>query len=104
MVSNEGILLFTTGHLLSCHEDSEVGTYRLVGIIPPHLLNAGRYSLNVVFGKDQAYVLFQLDEAVTFDIANTTTALGGNFAVFPGVIRPQVHWQHEFLPPLQIES
>ena len=104
VVNNEGILLFATGHLLSCNEDSQVGTYRLVGIIPPHLLNAGRYSLNVVFGKDQAYVLFRLDEAVTFDVVNTTTGIGSNFAVFPGVIRPQLLWQHEFSPPLQIES
>jgi lipopolysaccharide transport system ATP-binding protein len=99
VVNNEGILLFTTGHLLSCNEDSRVGIYRLVGIIPPHLLNAGRYSLNVVFGKDQAYVLFRFDDAVAFDIENTTTGIGANFAVFPGVIRPQLHWQHEFSPP-----
>jgi lipopolysaccharide transport system ATP-binding protein len=104
VVNNEGLLLFASGHLLSCKEDSRVGSYRLVGIIPPHLLNAGRHSLNVAFGKDQAYVLFQLDEAVTFDIANTTTGVGANFAVFPGVIRPRLHWQHEFSLPLQIED
>jgi lipopolysaccharide transport system ATP-binding protein len=99
VVNNEAVLLFATGHLLSCNEDSRVGTYRLVGFVPPNLLNAGRYSLNLVFGKDQAYVLFRLDEAVTFDIANTTTGIGANFAVFPGIIRPQLHWQHEFSPP-----
>ena len=33
--NNEGVLLFATGHLLSCNEDSRVANYRLVGTIPP---------------------------------------------------------------------
>lgn len=96
VVNSEGILLFAAGHLLSVNEDSQAGYYRVVGIIPPHLLNAGRYYLNVAFGKDQANILFQLNEVVAFDIANTATGTGANLSVFPGVIRPRLHWQHKF--------
>ena len=57
--SGDGVLIFESGHIISSDRNSRHGSYHLTGRIPAHLLNAGRYSLTVVFGKDQQYVLFQ---------------------------------------------
>ncbi len=96
LVNQEGILLFESGCDVSTSEDSTVGTYRLFGLIPPHLLNAGRYYLNVLFGQDQKFVLFKLDEVVTFEVENTATGRGHNMTVAPGVVRPLLNWQYEY--------
>src|SRR5262249_5328190 len=51
-VSNsEGVVIFASGHTVSPAGDSRSGSYELKGRIPGHLLNAGRYSLDVVLGK-----------------------------------------------------
>jgi lipopolysaccharide transport system ATP-binding protein len=96
LMSRDGVLIFESGHIISSDCDSRCGFYHLTGRIPPHLLNAGRYSLTVVFGKDQRYVLFRMDEVVSFDVENTVTGRGLNMGVAPGVIRPMLSWRHSF--------
>jgi lipopolysaccharide transport system ATP-binding protein len=96
LISSEGILIFESGHIISSNCDSRCGFYHLTGRISAHLLNAGRYSLNVVFGKDQRYVLFRIDDVVSFDVENTLTGRGMNMGVAPGIIRPMLSWQHSF--------
>ena len=96
VVNSEGIVMFESGHIISSDNDSRRGFHQLRAVIPPHLLNAGRYSLHVLFGKDQRYVLFRLDDVVSFEIENTSTGRGLNMSVTAGVIRPLLEWQHEF--------
>jgi lipopolysaccharide transport system ATP-binding protein len=96
LISGDGVLIFESGHLISSNCDSRCGFYHLTGRIPAHLLNAGRYSLTVVFGKDQRYVLFRMDEVVSFDVENTLTGRGLNMGVAPGIIRPMLSWRHSF--------
>jgi lipopolysaccharide transport system ATP-binding protein len=96
LISIDGVLIFESGHLISSNCDSRCGFYHLTGRIPAHLLNAGRYSLNVVFGKDQRYVLFRMEDAVSFDVENTSTGRGLNMGVAPGIIRPMLPWRHSF--------
>jgi lipopolysaccharide transport system ATP-binding protein len=96
LVNQEGIMLFESGCDVSASEDSRVGIYRVSGSIPSHLLNAGRYYLNVVFGQDQKFVLFKSDEVVAFEVENTATGRGFNMAVAPGVVRPILKWQCEY--------
>lgn len=96
VVHSEGIVLFESGCLVSQRNDSSVGQYRLIGRIPPHLLNAGRYYLNLVFGKDQRHLLFKLDEVASFEVANTSTGRGSNVSIAPGLVRPLLKWECEF--------
>ncbi len=96
LTSSDGVLIFETGHIISSNCDSRCGFYHLTGRIPAHLLNAGRYSLTVVFGKDQRYVLFRMDEVVSFDVENTLTGRGWNMEVASGIIRPMLSWRHSF--------
>jgi lipopolysaccharide transport system ATP-binding protein len=94
--SGDGVLIFESGHIISSDRNSRQGSYHLTGRIPAHLLNAGRYSLTVVFGKDQQYVLFQIDAVVSFEVENTATGRGLNMSVAPGIIRPMLSWRHSF--------
>jgi lipopolysaccharide transport system ATP-binding protein len=96
VTSSDGVLVFESGHIISSNCDSRRGSYHLTGRISAHLLNAGRYSLTVVFGKDQRYVLFRLDEVVSFEVENTATGRGLNMSVSPGVVRPLLSWRHSF--------
>jgi lipopolysaccharide transport system ATP-binding protein len=96
LTTSDGVVIFESGQVISSDRDSRRGSYRMVGSLPAHLLNAGRYSLNVLFGKDQRYVLFRMDDAVSFEVENTTTARGSNMAVAPGIIRPMLSWRCSF--------
>jgi len=96
VTTSDGVIIFESGYIISSDGDSRSGFYQLRGRIPEHLLNAGRYSLNVVFGKDQRYVLFRMDEVVLFEVENTATGRGLNMSVAPGVIRPMLSWRHSF--------
>ncbi len=97
VVTGSGVVLFESGCVVSRAVDSRVGRYRVWTTLPPHLLNAGRYTVNLVFGQDQYYVLFRADDVIAFDVENTATGRGANLRVAPGVIRPLLPWQHEFL-------
>jgi lipopolysaccharide transport system ATP-binding protein len=96
VANREGALIFESGHRISSDRDSRRGFYQLTGKIPGHLLNAGRYSLDVVFGKDQRYVLLRIDAVVSFEVENTATGRGSNMGIAPGVIRPLLSWCHSF--------
>jgi len=96
VTNRDGVLIFESGHRISSDRDSRRGFYQVVGRIPGHLLNAGRYSLDVLFGKDQRYVLLRIDGVVSFEVENTATGRGSNMSVAPGVIRPLLSWCHSF--------
>jgi lipopolysaccharide transport system ATP-binding protein len=96
LLNNDGLILCETGRLISTKWDSLRGNYLVSGRLPGHLLNAGRYYLTILFGKDQYYPLFRLDEAVSFSVENTSTGRGQNMSVTPGVIRPLLQWRQEF--------
>jgi len=96
VTNREGVLVFESGHRISSDRDSRRGFYQVTGRIPGHLLNAGRYSLDLVFGKEQRYVLLRIDGVVSFEVENTATGRGSNMGVAPGVIRPLLSWSHSF--------
>ena len=96
VASSDGVLVFESGYIISSEGNSRAGSYHLTGRIPEHLLNAGRYSLHVLFGKDQRYVLFRMDDVIFFEVENTATGRGANLSVAPGVVRPLLSWQHSF--------
>jgi len=97
LVNSEGITLFESGCIISQNRDSKRGLYHVEGFIAPHLLNAGNYKINVFFGLDQRYLIYRLDDVLSFDIENTTTGRGSNMGRTPGVIRPMLQWTAKFL-------
>ena len=102
LTTGDGVLVFESGRIISSDRDSRRGSYHLTGRIPAHLLNAGRYTLNVVFGKDQRYVLFRMDDVIFFQVENTSTGRGSNMGIAPGIIRPMLSWRHSFKPEFSL--
>lgn len=94
----DGICLFETGIVLSKHGDAKVGLFTIKCVIPPHLLNAGIYKINLVFGESQKHLLYQVEDIISFEVEHTATGRGGNMSRAPGVIRPILDWTHEFSP------
>ena len=97
LVNNEGTMLFESGCIISQNRDSRRGLYHVEGFIPPHLLNAGNYKINILFGLDQRYPIYRLDDALSFDLENTATGRGSNMSRAPGVIRPMLQWTVRYL-------
>lgn len=93
--NNDGLVIFESGKILSMENDSIRGNYRLIGTLPPHLLNAGRFYISVLFGKDQHYPLFRIDDVVSFSVENSTTGRGRNMSSAPGIIRPMLKWEYQ---------
>src|SRR5262249_33039982 len=87
---------FVSNYRLTPDNDSDCGFYRVKCRIPGHLLNAGRYSLDFVFLKDQRWVLFRVDSVASFQVENTATGRGATMGVAPGVVRPLLSWSHCF--------
>lgn len=92
------LVLFHHGCLLTNGlKNSRKGIYTVKGTVPPDLLNAGTYCFKVIFGENQKYVLYKIDEIVQFDILNEN--IGSNSNTLPGIIRPSI--QYEVSHPLQ---
>lgn len=94
----DGICLFETGIVLSKTGDAKVGLFTTKCVIPPHLLNAGVYKINLLFGDSQRYLLYKIDDVISFEVEHTATGRGSNMARAPGVIRPILDWTSEFSP------
>jgi len=97
----DGVCLFETGIILSSASDAKIGYFSTKGIIPPHLLNAGIYKINLVFGESQRFVIYKIDDVISFEVENTATGRGSNMNRAPGVIRPILDWSFEFLSQQQ---
>jgi len=94
--NSEGVLVFVSNYRLSSNNDSRRGFYQTKCKIPGHLLNAGRYSVDLSFGKDQRWTLFRVESVASFEVENTVTGRGTVMGVAPGVVRPLLSWSHSF--------
>lgn len=88
--------LFESGCLVSVNNDAKRGKYIVEAVIDPYVLNAGSYRINLIFGENQAYVLFRLNNIAFFDIENTYADRGNNMNVPSGYMRPDVKWSKQF--------
>ena len=82
-------------HIYSVCDSSgiERGFYKTTGILPKNILNTERYSLSVLFGRNQRELLYRMEDILTFDIDDNLADRGNNFNKFPGVIHPQCEWK-----------
>jgi lipopolysaccharide transport system ATP-binding protein len=89
--------LFETGCIITSKTDAKNGIYNIKGMIPSYTLNAGTYKMNLIFGENQAYVLWRMNDIISFDIENTLADRGLNMSVPPGYLRPKVDWEINFM-------
>ena len=71
------------------------GQYQVAMRFPP-LLNVGRYKLNLMFGHNHKYLLFRIDDVLTFELPFKAT--GGNWSPVPGLLRPAANTQIRRIP------
>jgi len=95
--NGDEIPVFHNGTLISTNNDSKTGLYTVKGFLPPHLLNAGSYSFKIIFGENQRYELFSIDNFIQFEVENESK--GSNSHLTPGVISPvlEYHVSHRLL-------
>lgn len=70
------------------------GLYRSVCMIPSNLLNAGVYTLTVLFRQDGRKLIFRYDDAVAFEVFELESRQGrwlGRRA--PGPVHPKLFWE-----------
>ena len=92
--NSDEVTVFHHGALITRNSDSGRGSYTVKGVIQPNLINAGIYRFNIIFGENQRYALFVVQDFIQFEILNE--ALGSNSFQLPGVIRPNIQYNITF--------
>lgn len=89
IVNEEEVIVYHRGALMLYENNAKEGIYTLFGKIPPYLLNANYYKINLVFGKDKKHVILGAKNVVSFEIDN----LGSSASTKrPGVIYQDFNW------------
>jgi lipopolysaccharide transport system ATP-binding protein len=88
--SSDEVVVFHHGVILSQQNDAQRGMYKVKGVLPPHFLNAGIFIFNLIFGENQRFALFTINDFIQFEIMNET--LGSNSNQLPGVLRPNIEY------------
>jgi len=90
----DDIAIFHQGKIITSNKDSQIGIYRISGIIPADLINAGNYTFKLIFGENQRQALLVHEDIIQFEIMNEV--IGSNTSTLPGIIRPKIDFKLEF--------
>ena len=93
ILTKDDVLVFHHGFVFAKDRNSKLGEHKITAVIPPHLLNANIYSMNLIFGQSQRYVLFRQDRICAFEVENIP--MENNMTVLPGVVRPAINYSLE---------
>lgn len=83
-------VVFHHGALITTNKDARATEYHVRGTLHPFLLNAGTYKFKIIFGENQRYELFSIENLVSFEVLNEH--LGSNTAQLAGIIRPDIKY------------
>lgn len=89
----DGVVVFHQGTFLNDGGYCTAGVYRVTVTTPPDLLNSGEYRAHVIFGQSRSILLYLLDPACSFEVANVPSH--GSLLAVPGVVRTELGWQAE---------
>jgi len=98
-VANEhGIDVFTTANFSAPAMPS--GLVRSAFTIPANLMNNGTYRVSLIALLGASY-LTEWNDVVTFEVHDAASEMRGTFhEEWPGVVRPRLEWQTEYLSTL----
>lgn len=88
------VIVFHHGALITTNSDSQKGIYTVKGQLPPHMLNSGLFSFKLIFGENQRYALFVVEDFIRFEVLNEVS--GSNSSSLPGIIRPNINYRINF--------
>ncbi|MGC1106975.1 MAG: ATP-binding cassette domain-containing protein, partial [Candidatus Acidiferrales bacterium] len=81
-----------------------VGLFRTSCYIPADLLNDGRYRVHLMVVEGQAAVIFDMQDAVIFEVHDVRPEGIRWYGKIPGVLRPVLDWQTELIPESHADS
>jgi len=90
VITEDNITAFTTS---ADDHDLPVGLYHYACHIPGHFLNSGLYKINVLVVRELTRVIFELEEAISFDVRDMRQQEYGYHEREDGVIAPQLDWE-----------
>jgi lipopolysaccharide transport system ATP-binding protein len=94
--TGDDIMVFHNGLIVTNKNDSQRGIYTIVCSLPQQLLNAGVYSVSIIFGENQRYVLFSIRDCISFEVMQEST--GTNSDKLPGIVFPKLESVSSFKP------
>lgn len=94
--TQDDVMVFHNGVVVSSNFDSQKGIYTTVCSLPQQLLNAGIYSVSIIFGENQRHVLFNIKDCISFEVMQE--AAGNNHSKLPGIIFPKLESVFSFKP------
>ncbi len=92
----DDVIIFHKGVVLTPNKDSKVGMYDVEFELPPFLLNAGKYKLEVWFGENQKY-LFWGSLWYNFELENTLTGQEYNLSTLPAILKLDLDFKQTFI-------
>ena len=98
--TQDDIMVFHSGAIVTGNYDSQKGMYSTICSLPQQLLNAGVYSVSIIFGENQRYVLFNINDCINFEVMQE--AAGSNHSKLPGIIFPKLESVSSFKPYAEI--
>lgn len=101
LYNEQGILVCSTGptYISDWREKSFVtGRIRSRCYIPGDLLNNGTHRVSIHLAKNDR-TLFSKEDALAFDVRDSSTKRDGWYGEWKGAIRPIFQWETEVVPP-----
>lgn len=92
--TQDDMVLFHNGLIVTTNNNSQKGIYSIKCSLPKQLLNAGIYSISLLFGQNQRHVLYKKDNFINFEVLQET--IGSNSNKTPGVIFPELQFEQTF--------
>jgi lipopolysaccharide transport system ATP-binding protein len=86
--TQDDIMVFHSGSVITENYSSKKGIYTTICKLPQQLLNAGVYSVSIIFGENQRQVLFKIFDCISFEVMQEST--GSNYSKMPGVVYPKL--------------
>ncbi len=94
IVNEDEVVIYHNGALVLDDRNSERGIYRLKAELSPYLLNSGYYKINLIFGKDQRYVILEAKDAFAFEVDILGSSASSKK---PGILYRGFDWKSEFI-------
>ena len=100
--NEQGIIAFASGtgginEKIWQDHSMPAGLYCTVCHIPGNLLNNTMYGMNILIIKDRNGVIYQLENAVLFNIVEIKKERGAWYGKSPGVVHPLLEWTTELV-------
>jgi lipopolysaccharide transport system ATP-binding protein len=97
--TQQGVVAFGTSSAEWTHDWSNrrfpKGCFRVTCNIPGDLLNSGTHQVKLLVVRDQTVIIYQKDEAISFQIHDPPESRGAWYGKRVGAVRPKLEWKAE---------